>query len=544
MPFDQERPGNEDPDGARDDAPAAPPALSLEKPAPAPPAVSFAKPGIPGGDFVRAADADAGAGAPAPAATAAAAGTAVDAARSAAEEATVVQGAPAAPAPTTVEPAVPEPAASPWARPAAPTPPGVPQSAPAPAAVNPWAAPTGSTPPGAPQAVPGPAPAAVNPWAAPTGVQQAWGSGAVPPQPGTAQYPAQAPGPYGMPGYPVYPQPSRSAYANGLAIAALVVSFLCYLGIIAIGLGAAALVQIRRTGERGKGMAVSGIVIGSAWLVLLVLVIVNGGFHFQADTDRSSGGLSSVSPLRLNAGDCADLGFKTAVKKADCSVSHNAEVFWSSVSTATGGYPGAEALQDEADRLCSRHLDEYVMDMWSIPETTDYPAAYPDQDTWNVVGGRQIVCFLKSDKPTTGSLRKDSSNLTSDQVQFLEATNEIDRLWVDVPDEDLDVADNPGAFRSWARELAAGADAQAAALGAAHWRGVDQATVGKLVQETAVASQHFRAAAVADDSDTVEDELLAGYQHLGEDYILDLRRALELTTQDEEPAKRPSEQVV
>ncbi|MGW4809884.1 DUF4190 domain-containing protein [Kitasatospora sp. NPDC004272] len=535
MPFDQERPGNDGPDGARDDAPPAPPAppaLSLEKPAPAPApaAVSFAKPGISGGDDSgRAADdtgTDTGTDTDTDGGT--------DAARPAAQEA---PAAPApAPAPTTVEAAVPAPVT-------------VPAPAAVPAAANPWAAPTGATPPGAPQppgvpqAPAGPA-AAANPWA-PTGFHQPWGNGtAPPPQQGAPQYPGQ----YGMPGYPVYQQPSRAGYTNGLAIATLVVSFLCYLGIIAIGLGVAALVQIKRTGERGKGLAVSGIVIGAVWLLLLVLGIVGNTVYFHTDTrggsSGSSGGLAPDSALRLNAGDCADLRFDTAVKKSDCSVPHNAEAFWSSVSTTTGGYPGARKLEEEAKQLCSQHLDQYVMDLWSIPDTTGMPASYPDRETWNEVGGRQIVCYLKSSKPTTGSLRKDRSNLTSDQVQFLEATNQLDRLWIDAPDEDLDVADDPEAFRAWARKLAAGADAQSSALGTAHWRGVDQATVSRLVQETAVASQHFRAAAVAQDSGTVEDELSTGYQHLGEEYVIDLRRALELTTQDEEPGKPSSGQVV
>ncbi|MFD7730660.1 DUF4190 domain-containing protein [Kitasatospora phosalacinea] len=375
--------------------------------------------------------------------------------------------------------------------------------------------------------------------------------------------PGQVPGPVGMPGYPGYPgypQPPRSLYNNGLAIAALVVSFLCYLGIIGIGLGIAALVQIKRTGERGKAMAVSAIVIGTVWLLLLVLAIVGGAFSdgYEDGRNSSSGGhpsaaathhtgggeLSPLSPLQLNIGDCANLVAKTAVKRPDCSALHDAEVFWSGASASQGGYPGEKALKDEADELCSHHLDEYVMDTWSIPETTDFPFAYPDRDTWDVVGGRRIVCFLKSKDPATSSMRKDRSNLTSDQVQFLEATDQFDRLWIDEPDEDLDVADDPEAFRTWAGQLAVGADKQVTMLEAAHWTNVDKSTVTQLVKETKVAAQHFRAAAAAKDSDTIADEISTAHEHLGDDYILDLRRALKLATADEEPVKSPSGQLV
>ncbi|GLW69386.1 hypothetical protein Kpho02_16850 [Kitasatospora phosalacinea] len=559
MSFDQERTGKDEPDAARDDTPTAPPVLSLEKTAPpaepepesgaatepvadvepepvadaAPaPAVSFAKRDIPGGE-------------------------------DAAEGAAAAVPPPTAPAPTTVEPAVAAPApANPWAAPAGSAPSEAPPAAPAPAAVpaasapaapvNPWAAPA----PGAAPAAPGAPAAPANPWA-PTGVRQPWGSGALPPGQVPGQVSGQFPVQVGMPGYPVYPgypQPPRSPATNGLAIAALVVSFLCYLGILGIGLGIAALVQIKRTGERGRGMAVSAVVIGTVWLVLLVLAVTTGAFSAgyeddarprgRATHDTGGTGLSPLSPLNLNIGDCANLAVRTATKKPDCSAPHNAEVFWAGVSTAKGGYPGERALKDEADDLCSHHLDEYVMDTWSIPEATEYPFAFPDADSWNAVGGRRIVCFLKSDKPSTGSLRKDRSNLTSDQVQFLEATDQFDRLWIDEPDEDLDVADDPEAFRTWAGKLAAGADRQAAMLEAAHWTGVDKSTVTRLVQETRVAARHFRAAAAAADSGTVEDEISAAHEHLGDAYVLDLRRALKLATQDEEPVKHPSDQLV
>ncbi|WP_158715367.1 DUF4190 domain-containing protein, partial [Kitasatospora phosalacinea] len=407
----------------------------------------------------------------------------------------------------------------------------------------------------APTPAPAPTPAApANPWA-PAGVHQPWGSGAYPP--GAAQVPGQAPGYPGYPGaWPGYPQPPRSLYNNGLAIAALVVSFLCYLGIVGIGLGIAALVQIKRTGERGKAMAVSAIVIGTVWLLLLVLAIVGGAFadEYEDDGDSSPGSsathhaggseLSPLSPLQLNIGDCANLTGMIASKKPDCSALHDAEVFWSGASASQGGYPGEKVLKDEADELCSHHLDEYVMDTWSIPETTDFPFAYPDRDTWDVVGGRRIVCFLKSEDPVTSSMRKDRSNLTSDQVQFLEATDQFDRLWIDEPDEDLEVADDPEAFRTWAGKLAAGADKQAAMLKAAHWSNVDKSTVTRLAEETEVAARHFRAAAAAKDSDTIEEEISTAHEHLGDDDILALRRALKLATADEGPVKDPSDQLV
>lgn len=49
---------------------------------------------------------------------------------------------------------------------------------------------------------------------------------------------------------------------NVLAIVGFVLSFLGGLSIIGIALSAVALVQIQKTGERGRGLAIAGLVIG------------------------------------------------------------------------------------------------------------------------------------------------------------------------------------------------------------------------------------------------------------------------------------------
>ena len=82
---------------------------------------------------------------------------------------------------------------------------------------------------------------------------------------------------------------------NGFAIAALVVSIaasLLYLGWVGAIFGHVALSQIKRTGEKGRGMAIAGIVIGYSALALTVIVIgvialgtaVTGSFYTVSST--------------------------------------------------------------------------------------------------------------------------------------------------------------------------------------------------------------------------------------------------------------------
>jgi len=92
-----------------------------------------------------------------------------------------------------------------------------------------------------------------------------------PPSPG-GYYPApDYPGGYGQ---PEAMQPGMS----GLAIASLISSFVgvfCCLGsIAAIVLGAIALNQIKRTRQDGYALAVAGIVIGIATLIVLLIVMI------------------------------------------------------------------------------------------------------------------------------------------------------------------------------------------------------------------------------------------------------------------------------
>ena len=108
-------------------------------------------------------------------------------------------------------------------------------------------------------------------------------------EPPPADYPPDYPPLY--PSYPSYPPPQfgppppAGAYyppprpgTNGLAIASLITAFtgfLCCIGsIVAIVLGTIALDQIKRTREDGFGLAVAGIVLGVAGLVVALVISI------------------------------------------------------------------------------------------------------------------------------------------------------------------------------------------------------------------------------------------------------------------------------
>ncbi|MDP5228721.1 MULTISPECIES: DUF4190 domain-containing protein [Arthrobacter] len=84
--------------------------------------------------------------------------------------------------------------------------------------------------------------------------------------------------------------PQKSG-TNVLAILSLIGAFI--INIVGVILGIIALVQIKRTGQRGKGLAIAGIVIGALSIIIGIVVM--------------------VSVLGSLASHCADLGPGTHV---------------------------------------------------------------------------------------------------------------------------------------------------------------------------------------------------------------------------------------
>lgn len=70
--------------------------------------------------------------------------------------------------------------------------------------------------------------------------------------------------------------PSKPAW-NGFAIASLPLGFIapfCGAGTFSVVFGIIALVQIKRTRERGKGLAIGGLVATGAWLAAIAVALI------------------------------------------------------------------------------------------------------------------------------------------------------------------------------------------------------------------------------------------------------------------------------
>ncbi|MFH8800134.1 DUF4190 domain-containing protein [Streptomyces sp. NPDC017936] len=344
-------------------------------------------------------------------------------------------------------------------------------------------------------------------------------------------------GPYGGPPYPMWGQGflplNRPAPVNGVAIAALVLGVLCFLPAVGLVLGVIALVQIRRRGERGRGMAIAGTVLSSLGLALWVVMLATGGA--SAVWEGFKEGANGNSALSLAEGDCFDVPGDTFredvydVDEVPCAEEHDGEVF-GTIPLPGNDYPGDDQVGDTAEDQCWRLRDGYAMDPWALGDDVDVYYLTPTRESWRW-GDREITCvFADADErgTLTGSLRADETTLDADQLAFLKAMAAVDEALYEEPEEyaeeDLDVN------RTWAGETGDVTGEQAEALGGHTWPAGARAPLAALVKDMRDASAEWTKAADASDPDAFYEHYDNAYDYVDGASTVTAREALGLAT--------------
>jgi hypothetical protein len=254
------------------------------------------------------------------------------------------------------------------------------------------------------------------------------------PSPGGSQpYPGAAP----YPGANPYPGPLQTeGRTNVTAIIALILGFVVPIaGVIA---GFIALGQIKRTAEKGRGLAIGGIIVGALgtlFAIIGVIALVIGlSVASQTSTDPDDVFSSAPTPapdvsdepggqpsddstptpepdtqsvFDLAIGDCIiDSGGTEVfdVQTVDCAQPHDFEVY-AEFDLAGTDYPGEQAVSDQGDAGCFDAFEPFVGLAYES-STLDYTFYSPTQESWTDGGDRLISCLI-ADPSTqvTGSLR-------------------------------------------------------------------------------------------------------------------------------------------
>ncbi|MFF7931573.1 DUF4190 domain-containing protein [Streptomyces sp. NPDC007940] len=413
-------------------------------------------------------------------------------------------------------------------------------------------------PPGPHQPAPaqGPSPAP-DPYAPPPQGQSPYGPPALGPQPygqpqgpqpyGQPQGPQSYGQPYGQPygppyqtwgqGYSPYARPSS---VNGLAIASLVLGVLCCFPGVGLLLGVIALVQIRKKGQSGKALAITGSILSSLGLALWVLVLATGGLSDAWEGFKK--GATEGTAFSVVKGQCFVApgesleGLTYDVKEVPCAGEHEGEVFGAFRMTGST-FPGDSAVSDAADAKCYPLRDAYVMDTWALPEDVDVYYFGPTRQSWRL-GDREVTCIFGNtdEKATlTGSLRADESTLDADQVALLKSLNAMDTVLWEEPEE-YPEDDLPG-YQDWSRDVHGTLDRQIGALRAHSWPAKADKPVAALVKDLEKARAEWAKAVTAaenDDIDTFYTHYDKGYAYVDGSSTVTARKALGLAT------KRPT----
>jgi hypothetical protein len=159
------------------------------------------------------------------------------------------------------------------------------------------------------------------------------------------------------------PRPAPPGPLNKLAVATIVLGALGALIVTAAAAlvtGALALSRLRTSNERGKGLAVGGMVLAVAWVALAALVYVN--VLSQPPLRDGKGVVTRKGDLavtQLQVGDCIEKwALSTEVSKVTvvpCTTAHDAQVFHAFKVTGTE-FPGDGPIRDQASTQCSDKL--------------------------------------------------------------------------------------------------------------------------------------------------------------------------------------------
>ncbi|MEU6518185.1 DUF4190 domain-containing protein [Streptomyces sp. NPDC046978] len=370
----------------------------------------------------------------------------------------------------------------------------------------------------------------------------------IPPPPGPPQPGGQHPqGPYQQPygpgspyrpwgqGYSPY---NRPAPVNGPAIAALVLGFLCFLPGVGLVLGLVALAQIKRRAERGRGLAVGGIVMSSLGLALIILAFATGGVRdFREGLEKGARGTPGAGvTFSMVKGECynapnGSLGSDTYDwGKVPCDGVHQAEIF-ANFGLPEGDYPGDARVDKTAGDKCYALEGSYAMDTWAVPDDVDVYYVTPSRETW-ASGDREVVCMFGNvdEKATlTGTLRSDATTLSADQLAYLRADAVLYDALDSAPDTEYVEDDLPG-HTKWAGRVTAALAEQTRALRAHAWRGDAQRAVAGRTAALDRAHEEWGKAATATDSDTFVTHYDRGSALLEGRAAVTARKALGLAT--------------
>ncbi|MBO2459647.1 septum formation family protein [Actinomadura sp. LCR2-06] len=192
-----------------------------------------------------------------------------------------------------------------------------------------------------------------------------------------------------MPPAPV--QRRTNPYAK-VALAAGIIGMILF----SVGFAIAAFVQIRRRGERGRGLAVGGLAASLVWIVVGGLIAATVLLSPERDGSGQITASGKTVLSRLKTGDCftgfGEEASQVIVTALPCTRPHDGEIVADAALPDDNDFPGDKGLEAEANKVCTDRL-EFLTKSRYYKDLEIY-VAKPGEPAWRS-GDRQVVCAMR-----------------------------------------------------------------------------------------------------------------------------------------------------
>jgi hypothetical protein len=217
------------------------------------------------------------------------------------------------------------------------------------------------------------------------------------PQPGRPPAPETLVRPPGWPPNPSWPPPPARAKTSGWAIASFVFGLLGGVVFSAI-FGVVALRRIKRFGQRGQGLAITGLALSGAWIVLIVVIVVTGylGSAIRSPTTGQITHSGSLSVFSLAVGDCFNIPVGAtsvaSVTAVPCNHAHSAQIYAEfNLTGSDQSYPGTAVVARLASSACKARTGS--LDKSKVTNSMTLRFLFPEADSW-LNGNRTVACMI------------------------------------------------------------------------------------------------------------------------------------------------------
>jgi hypothetical protein len=204
--------------------------------------------------------------------------------------------------------------------------------------------------------------------------------------------PPQHPGMPPIQGMPYGQQPGGPRKTSVPAILSLI--FACVGAIlVSVILAIVALSRIPSRNQKGKGLAIAGLVVSGLWLVgIVVALALSDGGEPDRDASGQVTATQNTRPDKLRVGDCVSEikeGEVANIKVVPCDQPNGGKVF-AVFDLPAGDWPGLTAVQTAAEKGCT---DRWEASKQKAEQPSSIFYLHPTEDGWQL-GDRGATCLL------------------------------------------------------------------------------------------------------------------------------------------------------